>query len=117
MIVRCVEIVDAFDEIYSGTTNHWLTIGRTYAVLEIHCTPKKMLLRLLADDGTTPILVAASAFSLVDGSVPANWRIEVSEGDVPTLTIGPQEWCGDFWTRFFDDDPAAQALFDKNVSR
>ncbi len=114
MIVRCIEILDAFDEPDSATTNDWLTVGGTYPVLEIHCTPKKMLLRLLADDGMTPILVAASAFSLVDGSVPAGWRIRVHEADAPTLTIGPQEWAGSFWTRFFDNDAAAQALFDEH---
>jgi hypothetical protein len=115
MIVRCVEIVDAFGEPFSATMNHWLTVGRAYSVLEIHCTPTSMLLRLLADDGMTPILVAASAFSLVDGSIPTSWRIDVDEADAPTLTIGPQAWTGDFWTRFFDDDAAAKALFDEHA--
>ncbi len=114
MSVRCIEIVDAFDEPDSATTNGWLTVGGTYPALEIPCTPKKMLLRVLADDGMTPILVAASAFSLVGGSVPTSWRIGVDEADAPTLTIGPRVWAGDFGTRYFDTDAAAQALSDEH---
>src|ERR1700738_1887169 len=113
MIVRCTQLVDAFGDPRVAITDSWLTVGREYRVLEIECTSQQMLLRLLADDGVTPILVAANAFMTVDDEVPRSWAIQIDRSGSPTLTLGPRAWSGDFWKRYFDNDAAASELFEK----
>lgn len=95
----------------------WLTLGREYDVLSILVVPGRLsVLRILADDGRTPILVESSAFEMVSQEIPSNWFCVISEGGV--VELGPEAWLQDgFWERYFDGDAVAVEQFWQDVQR
>ncbi len=89
----------------------WLEDGHDYDVLEMVVTPPsghllETMFRIEANG--IPALFAAQHFSVVDGSLPTNWAIEM--GEAGGLTIGPERWQNwqgqySFWEDFFSGVP------------
>ena len=115
MIVRCVRLLDSAGKAVLGTSDGWLTVNREYLVIEIHCTANEVSFRVLADDDQTPILVPGEALEVVDRVVPRSWSVFVEDQLAPAFTIGPEQWRGDFWNRFFNADSTARGVFLRSV--
>ncbi len=92
----------------------WLAHGQEYEVVEVVFNPSsdplmQAMFRIEADE--TPALFPAQQFTVVDGSLPRSWTIEV--GDQGDVTIGPerwQRWQGrhSFWEDFFSGIPEVE---------
>jgi hypothetical protein len=82
-------------------------------VLEIECKASEMFMRVLADDGITPILQSARAFTMVDATIPKLWDIRADAADPLVLTLGPRAWTNAFWGRFFESDDESRAVFER----
>lgn len=91
--------------------SHWLTLHREYLVLEFVAIPLRSLkVRVLADDGFTPILVDSAQFLAIDQRLPASWVCSITEGGI--VSMGPKAFLErGFWERFFDLDPDALKRF------
>ena len=110
MKVLCSRLID---EKTGNVINQspWLTLGKTYHVLEIwHSFGKPTLFRLLSDDGYTPALYDASQFEMLTNVIPSNWIVSMKVSEFFSLT--PKTWdVPNFWESFFDGDPHAKKIF------
>jgi hypothetical protein len=67
------------------------------------------MVRIIADEQTTPALFDLSDFEVVDGILPSNWIADSSD---ETFELTPKSWTEPgFWERFFDGDPEALNTF------
>src|ERR1700728_1022248 len=61
-----------------GDHDPWLTLNRQYKVLSVLITPKgPARLRVIADDGRTPILAEASLFGISSQPLPSSWVLAI----------------------------------------
>jgi hypothetical protein len=100
-----------------GRTNSpWLTLHGEYQILSILMTPSgPAKLRILADDGRTPILVDAAMFSMNSQPLPDTWVAIIEEGGI--VELGPRSWLKPgFWERYFDGDADAMTQFQREMS-
>ena len=116
MKVRCTRLEDAFGNPYPGTRSNSLTVGQVYHVLEIYCTEADMSYRILADGGA-PVIKFAKSFDIIEPDVPDFWKVSITGTDEPSLRIGPEEWDGDFWVRYFNLEKSARAAFKRQLQR
>lgn len=95
----------------------WLSLGNEYRVLSILVPSNgSPLLRVIADDGRTPILVEAELFEMSSQRIPDNWVGVIREGGV--VELGPESWLeSGFWERYFDGDAAVVAKFEEEVRK
>lgn len=110
MKALCVKTAD-------GSRDSWLTLNREYQVLSVLMTPKgPAKLRIVADDGRTPILADSPLFAMSSQPIPRSWVLAIMEGGV--AEIGPRSWLEPgFWERYFDSDADAISQFQKEVLR
>jgi hypothetical protein len=94
----------------------WLTVGRTYVVIEVYADCQKpIFLRVMCDDGRTPGLEDCRQFETIDSTIPSDWSIRA---DARGLRLGPKEFReAGFWEAFFDGNGAAVAKFHEVWSR
>jgi len=72
-----------------GGRDSWLTLNHEYQVLSVLMTSKgPAKLRIIADDGRTPILADASMFAMSSQPLPPSWILAIREGGV--LEPGPR---------------------------
>jgi hypothetical protein len=113
MRVECSRILNAITG-EPEERSPWLTIGRTYTVLEVSCPAgREPLLRLMADDGGTPSLHAAIQFKVVSEDLPPSWGAHIRADG--SILLSPREWGPGFWERFFDGDPETVESFRRIV--
>jgi hypothetical protein len=95
----------------------WLTLNHEYQVLSVLMTPKgPAKLRILSDDGRTPILAEASMFAMSSQPLPPSWVFNIREGGV--VELGPASWLEPgFWERYFNGDADAVMQFQREVIR
>jgi hypothetical protein len=107
----CVRVADG------GDRDAWLTLNREYQVLSVLMTPKgPAKLRIIADDGRTPILADASLFAMSSQPVSPTWSLVIREGGV--VEFGPSSWLEPgFWERYFDRDAGAVSEFEEQIIR
>jgi hypothetical protein len=107
----CVRLSDGHDR------DSWLTLNHEYQVLSVLMTPRgPAKLRILADDGRTPILVEATAFAMSSQQLPRSWVFAIREGGV--VELGPPSWLEPgFWERYFDGDADAVMQFQEETIR
>jgi hypothetical protein len=100
-----------------GDQDSWLTLNHEYQVLSILMTPKgPAKLRMIADDGRTPVLTDASLFVMSAQPFPPNWVVAIGEGGV--VELGPTPWLEPgFWERYFDSDADAILQFQEEIMR
>lgn len=111
MKALCVTLED------SGDCDSWLTINREYMVFSVLMIPKgPAKLRIVGDDGRTPILVEASRFAMTPQHTPSSWACAIREGGV--VEFGPPSWLEPgFWERYFDGDIDAVQHFREEIGR
>lgn len=111
MKVLCVSLGD------DRASSAWLTLNKEYLVLAIEVRPSGTAkLRILPDDGRTPILVDSDRFAANSEPIPSSWVCTIREGGV--LEFEPKNWTRlDFWGRYFDGDTKAVAAFHEEVRR
>ena len=103
MTVRCVELKNSLGTQVSDSP--WLSKEKLYEVVTIIVEPRRILVRILADDSYTPAIFDLSLFHIVNGAIPANWTVNYKDG---ILTFGPAAWSAEgFWERYFDGDSSA----------
>ena len=114
MRVRCIK--PSFQGEMPPEGDRWLTIGREYDVLCVSFSADNTArFRLIGNDKHTPAIFAGELFEISDKSIPKNWVI--SRRGEHDYTFGPETWSEvGFWTRFFDGEPEAQAVFRHEVS-
>jgi hypothetical protein len=100
-----------------GERDSWLTLNDEYQVLSVLMTTKgPAKLRIIADDGRTPILADASQFAVSPQPLPPSWVLAIREGGV--VEIGPPSWLEPgFWERYFDRDADAISQFQQEIVR
>lgn len=110
MKALCVKIREG------NVSDPWLTLNREYQVLSILMIPRgPAKLRVLADDGRTPILAEATMFAMTSQPLPRNWVASIGEGGV--VELGPRAWLElGFWERYFDGDADAVAQFQSETN-
>ena len=91
----------------------WLTIGKTYHVLEvIQDTDRKWKLRLLGDGLNGVALFALEEFEIVSSKIPDAWNILWRRDGFFELT--PLSWSENgFWEKYYDRDPNAVRVFEE----
>lgn len=111
MKALCVGLAD------SSESDSWLTLNHEYTVLSVLMTPKgPAKLRIVADDGRTPILVEAPRFAMTPQRLPSSWACAIREGGV--VELGPSSWLEPgFWERYFDGDSDAVQRFREEIAR
>ncbi len=110
MIVKCTRLFKrGTQEVIEHSS--WLTVGRTYTVLEIFAESNSVDFRLIGDDGKTPAYHDAQQFEVVTDAIPKEWCINFKPGMY--LELAPKRWSKDgFWEAYFNDDPEAVKAFD-----
>lgn len=100
-----------------GDYDPWLTLNREYRIFSVLMTSKgPAKLRVIADDGRTPILADASLFAMSSQPVPPSWSLIIREGGV--VEFGPASWLEPgFWERYFDRDADAFSEFEEQIIR
>lgn len=115
MRVVCVEIRNPITGELDDQSP-WLRVDREYEVLEVYACPGGRLdLRVVSEDGGTPVLFDSSMFMTVDGTLPHSWEARLEEGGV--LRLGPPEWMHPgFWEAYFDREPSAVDAYNRGRS-
>ena len=112
MKVRCIRLLNE----HTGAPveeSSWLTVGRTYRVLEIGLDKgMKVKFRLVGDDKQTPACHDFDQFEAVSHYVPTCWGVEFRPGVF--LLFGPKAWMEEgFWIRYFDGEYRERKIFDE----
>jgi hypothetical protein len=107
----CVRVADGDEQ------DCWLTLNDEYQVLSVLMVTKgPVKLRIIADDGRTPILADASQFAVSPQPLPPSWVLAIREGGV--VELGPPSWLEPgFWERYFDRDADAMLQFQQEIVR
>ena len=94
----------------------WLTIGKTYDVLEVlFVGDRGWLLRLVGDGPNGVALFQLEMFDVVDPQVPPNW---IATWDNGTFCLSQETWTRPgFWERYHDRDPNARQVFEEEMRR
>lgn len=83
--------------------------GRVRTVVSLTTSASSSSLRLLVGWAASAVY-PLSDFEIIDGALPSSWTARV-EGE-GRLTLEPSAWdIPDFWTRYFEHDPLAVALY------
>ena len=106
MKVRCVNLKDKLPD------SAWLTEGKEYVVLSIFIDQrKKLLFRLIGDDGRIPAIYDSQLFSIISSNIPQNWITKVEEG---YMELSPETWSRiGFWEEYFEGESTAKKIFEE----
>jgi hypothetical protein len=85
----------------------WLQYGKTYIVLSVEqYNSSEIGFRVASEDGGQPVLFRAALFDLIDGSLPACWKVLAVRQN--TVDLGPEVFGqAGFWEKCFDRDHIA----------
>jgi hypothetical protein len=115
MKVVCVKLLDARgDEVESSP---WATLDAEYVVLALEAASGgRVQLRIIGDDGPTPVLFESEMFMTVSPEVPSNWVASIGEGGA--FDLAPAKWLRNgFWEDYFNGDPQAVTDFEEEKAR
>src|SRR3954469_17358286 len=114
MKVRCTKLIDALGN--PQLQSAWLTVGKVYHVLSVLSDAQgRWLLRLLADSQPGVGLFPLQQFEIVSSEIPRSWVVTWNKEGVFELTTTAWSEPG-FWERYFDCDPNAQAVFEREMA-
>lgn len=69
----------------------WATLDSEYVVLALEAAPgRRIQLRIIGDDGPTPVLFEPEMFMTVSTDIPSNWVASVGEGGA--FDLAPAKW-------------------------
>ena len=118
MKVECVRLIQGTTgtEIEERHRDSWLTIGKTYIVLEVYAAlGEEVLFRCIADNGTAALFQARS-FKTIGSRLPSSWIGRVDTNGIFQLT--PVRWARPgFWEDYFRDLPEALCDFTEEVAK
>jgi hypothetical protein len=108
--VRCIKLINERTGA-PAEESPWLTVGRTYHVLEVHIDRgDHVKFRLIGDDNHTPAYHNFDQFELLSNLVPTCWATRFQPGVF--FAVGPRAWMEEgFWNRYFDGEEQAYELF------
>jgi hypothetical protein len=115
MKVRCIRLLESSGK--PTDKSGWLTIGKTYHVLEVMQDRGRWLLRLIGDEPNGLALFQLEQFEIVSSKIPSSWIISWGKEGFFELTTEAWRDAG-FWDRYYDRDPEALRIFEdesKNI--
>lgn len=117
MKIRCIKLLNHLDKSPNpDTRNAWLTVGKEYMVLGIYGDGATLKYRLIADDNHTPGLQDADQFEITAPEIPSGWMFHIYQAG--QWVMQPSAWVKTgFWEAYFDQDEAAELIFDTEVLR
>lgn len=115
MKVRCKKLLDA-SATREVTDSSWLTIGKEYVVLEVVAeVGRAPMVRIVSDDGVTPIVASILQFVVLDSQMPKSWEVSVNEH---RLCVGPGPWMKPgFWEEYFDGSGPARHAYQEELGK
>lgn len=114
MKVRCIKL---FNHQGQEVTSHsFISLHQVYDVIYIYLAPAPALKIFNAGkpvEGTFPL----KYFELVDGTIPKNWIISVTNPDI--MKIGPKPFIEyGFWNKFYNTkDEEAQKIYREELEK
>jgi hypothetical protein len=116
--VECARLIQGTTgtELAGRHRDSWLTIGKTYIVLEVYVAcGEEVLFRCIADNGT-PALFHARSFETKGSRLPSSWIGRVDTNG--TFQLTPARWARPgFWEDYFRDLPEALYDFTEEVAK
>jgi hypothetical protein len=114
MKVRCVRLNDSIGQ--PKESSPWLTLGRTYHVLEVIQERGRWLLRIMSDEPNGVALFGLDCFDIISSAVPSAWTIRW--GKQGFFELSPESWSvPGFWERYYEKEPKAVSTFDAERKR
>ena len=117
MRVKCVKLINEITG-KMEKTSPWLTIGKTYMVLEVIFSDYDGTLsyRLISDDAGSPVLNHADLFEVVSGYIPSTWVVNAKAGRY--FSMLPERWAQTgVLEAYFDAEPWAIAIYKEEVAK
>jgi hypothetical protein len=112
MKVKCTRLLNA-----PKRQSSWLTAGKAYDVLSVvRDLHGRWLLRLMVDAEPGIGLFPLEQFEILSPSVPSCWIVTWNAAGVFELTTEDWSRLG-FWESYFDSDPSAMAVFERDMRR
>ena len=115
MKVVCLKLLDARgDEVDSSP---WATLDAEYIVLALEAAPGgRVQLRIIGDDGPTPVLFESEMFMTTSSDIPSNWVVSIGENGL--FDLAPAKWLRTgFWEDYFNGDAQAIAEFEEEKNK
>jgi len=115
MKVKCIKILNSFGQPQERSA--WLTIGKVYDVLTVEFDMYgRWRFRLIGDGLNGVALFEKEMFEVVSPEIAPNWIVSWDrEGGFELI---PEIWSkNDFWVRYYDQEPEALELFNKEMLR
>jgi len=111
MKVCCIRLIDSRGN--AQEKSPWLTIGKTYHVLEVvQVIHRGWLLRLVGDGSNGVALFLLKQFKIVSSQVSPTWITTWDKDDF--LIMSPAAWTEpEFWVRYYDGEPNAVRIFEE----
>lgn len=97
----------------SNVSDGWLSIGKSYEVLEISGEEGGLKFRVVSDDGT-PALQCSANFKSKILTFPINWNFQFDE--YGSWSMHPVDLPPSFWVSYFDGELDAIAYLKARVS-
>lgn len=115
MKVLCVKLLDGGGR--EVDSSPWATLDAEYVVLALEATPGGGIqLRIIGDDGPTPVLFQSEMFMTLSSAIPSNWVASIGEGG--EFNLAPAKWLRPgFWEDYFNGDPEAVSDFEEEKSK
>jgi hypothetical protein len=115
MKVRCIELIDISGNRQEQSS--WLTLGKTYYVLEVvQDVHRRWLLRLVGDTHPGVGLFPLRQFEILSSRIPNTWIVSWNKEGVFELTTKP--WSQpDFWERFYNHESGAIRIFEEERAK
>ena len=90
-----------------------LVINKDYIVHQITFNPSSHSPQsvILDEDDNYPVLFNLGLFEIIDNRIPEGWIFKYYSSGY--IHLSPQEFAGDFWEKFHDGDPEAEAVFEQ----
>ena len=114
MKAHCVRVIGPLKTSRPHESSAWISVGSDYLVLGVYGRSSSIKLRIIGDDGRTPVLQDAEQFELISRTIPNNWTFRLLDKNEWEIT--PIAWSSDgFWVSYFNGDAEAKALFRDQV--
>ena len=115
MKVRCIHLMDSRGKTQERSA--WLTIGKTYHVLEvIQDIHHRWLIRLVGDGSNGVALFPSEQFQILSSQVSPTWRISLEKNGY--FALSPAAWSQPgFWDRYYDREPNAVRIFEDEMGK
>jgi hypothetical protein len=110
MKARCIRLIDSFGN--SQEKSAWLTVGKSYHVLEVVQDQGRWLLRIVADESNGVALFQLEQFEIETSKIPPSWIIFWGKEGFFGLTPEPWSHAG-FWEHYYDQNPGSLQIFEE----